>query len=153
MQWQIKGLRVLQFISRRNQVHFVIAGAMNQAKHNHVRTGHTKAPVGVNIFWDLLVWLLKGHLALKAKAKASLGFHTKLCYVYLCKLIASTTTTKRWKKSLITALATPATVNTSHYEFTLFEPHTQILSIWGPLENMKKSFGSEWHTWKLQLEP
>lgn len=36
--------------------------------------GHTKAPVGVNIFWNLLVWLLKGHLALKAKAKASQGF-------------------------------------------------------------------------------
>lgn len=31
--------------------------------------GQTKAPVGVNIFLDLLVCLLKGHLALEAKER------------------------------------------------------------------------------------
>lgn len=29
--------------------------------------GYSKTSAGMNTFWDLLVWLLKGHLALKTK--------------------------------------------------------------------------------------
>lgn len=115
--------------------------------------GHAKAPVGVDIFWDLLVWLLKGHLALEAKARGQPGNHTQLCSIYLCKLIGTATNTKGERRSLITALAktchcacTASWIACCILCLTLTHKHTQFK---GHLRLWRKMFWQQVaYTWK-----
>lgn len=115
-------------------------------------TGHRKAPLRVNTVWDLLVELLKGHLAQDAKWKASQGF-TQTLRSLSVQVNSLYHKNQRWKNSLIITLAIPATVHALHYELPVgyfnWSSHSKTLTL-RSTRKYDKSFGSGWNTSRLR---